>query len=185
MMGPRLFLVAPPGLGANAIASCATAAVEAGDAASIVLPRPAMALAPELQGLGFAVLCDGPHDESGDGIHVDAETCDFAAARKRLGTGKIIGAFCGASRHLAMQAGEAGADYIAFDQTAYAAGEPIIRWWSDLFEIPCVAFAPVNAAALDILLPQKPDFIRPSDSMWENAENARDVVSELMRRMRR
>ena len=83
-----------------------------------------------------------------------------------------------------MEAAEAGADYIAFDQkSASIGGEPIIRWWSDMMEIPCVAFTPVEPEDLDILLPQKPDFIRPSDAMWQGPDEARQIVSALSQRL--
>ena len=95
----------------------------------------------------------------------------------------IVGAFCAASRHAAMQAAEDGADYIALSQNTYTPSEPIIGWWADLFEIPCVAFDPVEVEKLDILLPQKPDFIRPSDAMWASSREAQRIVSELMQRM--
>ena len=79
--------------------------------------------------------------------------------------------------------GADGADYIAFSQNAYAPKEPIIGWWADLFEIPCVAFDPVEPKDLDILLPQNPDFIRPSDAMWASSEEATRVVAALMQRI--
>lgn len=182
-MPPRLFLVAPDDLNPDRVAACAATAHEAGDVASIVLPLSAARIMPGLQALGMAVLLQGSGDPSGDGIHLTAETDDIAAMRKQLGPTKIIGAYCGASRHFAMQAGEAGADYVALAQNAKSVKEPIIGWWSSLFEIPCVAFEPVEAEDLDILLPQKPDFIRPSDAMWESSDQARSVVSALMRRM--
>ena len=78
------------------------------------------------------------------------------------------------------------ADYIAFDQKAASiGGEPIIRWWSDMMEIPCVAFTPVEPEDLDILLPQNPDFIRPSDAMWESAEEAHRIITAIMERISR
>jgi thiamine-phosphate pyrophosphorylase len=179
-MEPKLFLVAPEGLELAQLAACVEAA---GDVASIVLPSSAISLASRFQSRGIAVLCNGLDDLSGDGVHLDAAADDVAAARKSLGKDKIIGAYCGASRHLAMEAGDAGADYVAFDQTGQSVGEPIVGWWSELFEIPCVAFEPVTPDQLDILLPQKPDFIRPSDSMWRGEEETKRVVSDLMRRI--
>ncbi len=184
MAKPRLFLVAPAGLGAEQILACAAAACAAGDVASIVVPRdilPAATL--KLQGLGLAVLADGATELKCDGVHLDAAKDDVAMARKALGKDNIVGAFCGASRHAAMQAAEDGADYIALSQNTYAPGEPIIGWWADLFEIPCVAYDPVEAEKLDILLPQKPDFIRPSDAMWASPGEAQRIVSGLMQRM--
>jgi thiamine-phosphate pyrophosphorylase len=179
-MPQQLFLVAPSGLAHEHLVACASAM---NNAASIVLPASAIIAAPRLQGLGLAVLCDGVDDPSGDGVHFDAGAHDIAALRKRLGKDRIIGAYCGSSRHLAMEAGDAGADYVAFDQSATVLGEPIVGWWSELFEIPCVAFQPVNPDELDILLPQKPDFIRPSDAMWRGVDEARHVAADLKRRI--
>ena len=54
---------------------------------------------------------------------------------------------------------------------------------SDVMEIPCVAFDPVEPQDLDSLLPQKPDFIRPSETMWDDEEAARRVVSAITQRL--
>ena len=78
-----------------------------------------------------------------------------------------------------MQAGEDGADYVALTQSGFVADEPVIRWWSALFEIPCVAYEPTGPDGLDILLPQNPDFIRPLEAMWTSAAEAQRIVSEL------
>jgi thiamine-phosphate pyrophosphorylase len=181
----RLFLVAPEHMDARAIASCVVAAHGEGDVASIVLPASAAPIASELQAIGMAVLFQGPGGQWGDGVHLDAERDDIASLRRQFGPARIIGAYCGASRHFAMQAGEAGADYVALAQNAKSVKEPIVGWWSQLFEIPCVAFEPAELADLDILLPQKPDFIRPSEQMWEGAAHARQIVSDMMRRIER
>jgi thiamine-phosphate pyrophosphorylase len=182
MAVPRLFLVAPEGLGAAQILACAKAACTAGDVASIVLPQAALKTAQELQALGLAVLCLGETKSGCDGVHLGPDG-DAAQARKALGPNAIVGVYCAASRHAAMEAAEAGADYIAFSQNAYAPKEPIIGWWADLFEIPCVAYDPVEEKDLDILLPQNPDFIRPGDGMWASPEQAAEVVAKLMQRM--
>jgi thiamine-phosphate pyrophosphorylase len=184
MAMPHLFLMAPVDLGADHILACATAACAAGDVASIVVPLPALAaITTKLQSLGLAVLAGSTTELKCDGVHLDALIDDVALARRTLGKDIIVGAFCAASRHAAMQAAEDGADYVALSQNTYTPSEPIIGWWSDLFEIPCVAFDPVELNNLDILLPQKPDFIRPPDAMWASPEEARRIVSELMQRM--
>lgn len=184
MAKPRLFLVAPVGLSADQILACATAACAAGDAASIVVAIDVLqAVTSKLQSLGLAVLASGATEAKCDGVHLNALEDDVKLARQALGKESIVGAFCGGSRHVAMQAAEDGADYIALSQNVYTPGEPIIGWWADLFEIPCVAFDPVELEKLDILLPQKPDFIRPADAMWASPEEARRIVSELTQRM--
>ncbi len=187
-LSPRLFLVAPE-LPAARLADCLAAACAAGDVASLVLP-PSVAkeIAPLAQARSIAVLTTGDPRNAArlgcDGIHIDAAQDHVADARAAVGQDRIVGAFAGASRHFAMEAAEAGADYVAFAQTRRApGGEPIVGWWSDLFEIPCVAFDPVEPGGLDILLPQNPDFIRPSDVMWESPAEARRIVAALMQHL--
>ncbi len=183
MTFPRLFLVAPEAPTAH-LAACLKAACAAGDVASVLLPP---SLARELtsiaQSLGVAALTIGAA-ENADGVHVDATAEAVRAARQSVGTSRIVGAYAGMSRHFAMEAAEAGADYVAFSQNGRAlGGEPIVKWWADFFEIPCVAFDPVEAAGLDTLLPQTPDFIRPSDAMWQDPEAAGRIVTELIQRL--
>lgn len=187
---PRLFLVAPGDVPPNRVVDCLKAACEAGDVASLLVSA---ALARDIvepaQALGVAVMIDGGEARDAaragaDGLQLDAETADLTEARTALGKERILGAYAGASRHFAMEAAEAGADYLAFDQNgASLGGEPILRWWSAMMEIPCVAFTPVNPEDLDILLPQKPDFIRPADDMWQDAESARRIVAALTQRI--
>jgi len=187
-LSPRLFLVAPE-LPAARLADCLAAACSAGDVASLVVP-PSLAkgIVPLAQAKGVAVLTTGDPRNAArfgcDGIHIDATEVSVADARASVGQDRIVGAFAGASRHFAMEAAEAGADYIAFAQTRHPpGGEPIIAWWSDLFEIPCVAFDPAEPGDLDILLPQNPDFIRPSDAMWDSPAEARRIIAALMQRL--
>lgn len=187
-LSPRLFLVAPE-LPAATLADCLAAACAAGDVASLVVP-PSLAkeIVPLAQAKSVAVLTTGDPRNAArlgcDGIHIDAAVQSVAEARVAIGKDQIVGAFAGASRHFAMEAAEAGADYIAFSQNRSATGgEPVVGWWTDLFEIPAVAFDPVESAGLDTLLPQNPDFIRPSDAMWDSPAEARRVVAALMQRL--
>lgn len=188
MTQPRLFLVAPV-LQAVDLAACLEAACEAGDVASLVVSEgAARALIQLAQAKGAAVLLAGSAEVSlklgCDGVHLDAAVDDIGAARTLLGPDRIVGVFAGHSRHLAMEAAEAGADYIAFSQNGPSiGGVPLVAWWAAIAELPCVAFDPVEAAGLDILLPQTPDFIRPSDTMWESPEEARRVIAALSKRL--
>ncbi|GAC1590087.1 MAG: thiamine phosphate synthase [Sphingomicrobium sp.] len=94
-----------------------------------------------------------------DGVHLGQSDGDLRAARAVLGPAAQIGRTCHDSRHLAMQAGEDGADYIAFGAfyetttkpSAYRPKPELLSWWSALFEVPCVAIGgitPANAAPL-------------------------------------
>ena len=180
---PRLFIVAPEGNAAH-LAACLKAACSTGDVASLLLP-PSLAkeLASLAQESGVAVITIGVA-QNADGVHVEATVEAVTDARLSVGKNGIVGAYAGHSRHFAMEAAEAGADYVAFSQSGPAlGGEPIVQWWSAISEIPCVAFDPVDADGLDTLLPQNPDFIRPPDAMWDGPEAARRIVSELMQRL--
>ena len=92
-----------------------------------------------------------------DGVHLP--WCEdiveaYAAARRALGEGHIVGAMAGGSRHHAMELGEAGADYIAFacgNAADAATWRELVQWWAELFEVPCVAAgvtSPEEAAEL-------------------------------------
>jgi thiamine-phosphate pyrophosphorylase len=183
MTQPRLHLVAPD-LAADRILASAEAASAAGDVASILIPAThAKSLVLPLQRLGLAVLINGTPQAAvstgADGVEVgDLEA--YQDARRLLGPDRIVGAFCGTSRHHAMELGEAGADYIAFAQGSQL---ELISWWSGIFEIPCIAADPVSPESLDILLPHKPDFIRPDEAMWSSPEAARDIVTRLTARL--
>lgn len=181
MAPPRLHLVVPVTTSQHAI-RCFAAVCAAGDVASAVAPGDLIeALMPLAAEHGVALLSlDEKHAQSCDGIEVTTRA-DYDHARKLLGVGKIIGALAGISRHVAMDLAEAGADYIAFHQARLKPHEePIIQWWSGLFEVPCIAADPVGSDGIAQLLTQQPDFIRPSDSIWTSPEEARRIVGELM-----
>lgn len=184
MLPPRIFLVAPTEISENHLLSCAQAAVNAGDCACILLQaKTSQGIIADLQALDLAVLSHANELNGTDGVQLDAAIENISGFRKSLGKSAMIGAFCAASRHVAMEAAEQGADYVAFSQNEQTKGEPLLSWWVDLFEIPVVAYDPVAASDLDILLPQKPDFIRPSDAMWESPAAATELISELAIRL--
>ncbi|MFT3987746.1 thiamine phosphate synthase [Aestuariivirga sp.] len=184
---PRLFLVAPDPLPPH-FTDCLTAACDAGDVASLLVPQ---GLSNEqvafAQSLGVAVLFGDARkamSAGADGAQVAGEARVIADARKITGKTGIVGAFAGESRHAAMEATEAGADYVALSQAAApVGGEPLVKWWVEFFEIPCVAWNPVDAIALDTLLPQNPDFIRPADGMWESPALAKQIIAALTERL--
>lgn len=183
MTNPRLFLVAPDAIANDLLVACALAACKTGDCACIVAPHTIdQASVASLQGAGLAVLlrdCEVRlvHHLKADGLHL-TDAVQFAEARKALDN-HSVGLAAGTSRHAAMEAAEAGADYVAFTQSKQFAGEPILGWWHDVTDVPSVAFDPVTAETVASLLPQKPDFIRPSDDMWQGADSATRIVAEL------
>ena len=119
-----------------------------------------------------------------DGVHLGqddlAEQGGLKEARERLGRDAQIGVTCHASRHLAMEAGEQGADYVAFGafyptqtkQTEHTADLEALTWWQGLFEIPCVAIGGIKADNLAPLVRAGADFIAVCSAVWEGDEVA-------------
>jgi thiamine-phosphate pyrophosphorylase len=115
---------------------------------------------------------DGVHLGQGDGHPKDA--------REQLGREAQIGVTCHASKHLAMEAGEAGADYVAFGaffdsttKTSEHRSEPeILEWWSTLFEIPCVAIGGITPGNCRPLVEAGADFLAVSGAVWNGDEVA-------------
>ena len=109
-----------------------------------------------------------------DGVHLGQSDGDPREARSILGPSKQIGITCHASRHLAMEAGEAGADYVAFGAFYPTTTKPsehrpdpaLLSWWASLFEIPCVAIGgitPLNGAPL---VAAGADFLAVCNAVW-------------------
>ncbi|GMN01636.1 thiamine phosphate synthase [Erythrobacter sp. MTPC3] len=117
-----------------------------------------------------------------DGVHLGQGDGDPKEAREELGRDVQIGVTCHASKHLAMEAGEAGADYVAFgaffDSTTKDKGEAerptleTLEWWSGLFEIPCVAIGGITPGNCGPLVEAGADFIAVSGAVWNGDEVA-------------
>ena len=115
-----------------------------------------------------------------DGVHLGQEDGEVREARERLGRHAQIGVTCHASRHLAMEAGEAGADYIAFGaffpSTTKASDhrpEPeLLEWWATLFELPCVAIGGITPENCAPLVRAGADFLAVSNAVWSGDEAA-------------
>lgn len=109
-----------------------------------------------------------------DGVHLGQSDGDIREARALLGPSKQIGRTCHDSRHLAMEAGEAGADYVAFGAFYPTTTKPshyrpqpvILSWWSALFEIPCVAIGGITPANASPLVEAGADFIAVCQAVW-------------------
>jgi thiamine-phosphate pyrophosphorylase len=143
---------------------------------------------PRAQDRGVAVLINDRPDlalELGaDGVHVGQSDTPYAHARKLVGSDAIVGVTCHDSRHLAMEAGEAGADYVAFgafyptgtkDPSARAEPE-LLTWWQELMELPCVAIGGVTADNARPLVTAGADFLAVSAGVWKHADGPREAV---------
>ena len=115
-----------------------------------------------------------------DGVHLGQGDGDLKEAREALGRDVQIGITCHASRHLAMEAGEGGADYVAFGaffdsetkQSEHRPEPEILKWWSQLFEIPCVAIGGITPANCMPLVRAGADFLAVSGAIWSGDEVA-------------
>jgi len=118
-----------------------------------------------------------------DGVHLGQDDGDVREARALLGPGAQIGVTCHDSRHLAMEAGEAGADYVAFGAfyptttkpSDYRPDPAILSWWSTIFEIPCVAIGGITPANARPLVEAGADFLAVCQAVWSADDPAAAV----------
>lgn len=135
-------------------------------------------IVPKLQEAGIAVIInDNPRiakDLHADGVHLGQEDGDIIEARKLLGKDAIIGTTCHNSKHLGMEAAEAGADYVAFGafyptqtkEVIHHADIEILEWWQNIMEIPCVAIGGINIDNALPIINAGADFIAISSGVW-------------------
>jgi thiamine-phosphate pyrophosphorylase len=120
-----------------------------------------------------------------DGVHLGQEDGSAKEARKLLGPKVQIGVTCHDSRHLAMEAGEAGADYVAFGafypttskETRHRADPSILGWWTALFELPCVAIGGITADNAAPLVKAGADFLAVSGAVWSHPQGPKAGVA--------
>jgi thiamine-phosphate pyrophosphorylase len=185
--GCRLYLVTPPAILLPAFSDQLAAALDASDVAAVqlrlkdqpddVLKRAIDALRPVVQSRGVALIMNDRPDlavaHGCDGAHVGQEDQPAKEARKILGA-LTMGVTCHNSRDLAMSAGEDGADYVAFgaffptsSKEAKTRADPeILRWWSELMELPCVAIGGITAANCAPLVDAGADFLAVIGAVW-------------------
>jgi len=120
-----------------------------------------------------------------DGVHLGQSDGDVRQARALLGPSAQIGKTCHDSRHFAMEAGEAGADYVAFGAfyptttkpSDYRPDPSILSWWSTLFEIPCVAIGGITPENARPLLEAGADFLAICQAAWGRGDPAAAIRS--------
>ncbi len=120
-----------------------------------------------------------------DGLHLGQKDGDLREARDLLGPDAQIGRTCHDSRHLAMEAGEAGADYVAFGAfyetttkpSDYRPDPSILSWWSTLFTIPSVAIGGITPANAPPLVAAGADFVAVCQAVWGMPDPAAAVAA--------
>lgn len=188
----------PEQLDPGPFAAALAHACDAGDVAAVQLRlknlgdgeilRAADILRPVAQKRGAAFLMNDRPDlakASGcDGVHIGQKDASVHEARKILGDEATIGVTCHDSRHLAIEAAEAGCDYVAFGafyptKTKEALGHPtpeILQWWSEIMVVPCVAIGGITPENLAPLVKAGADFIAVCSGVWEHPLGAAAAV---------
>ncbi len=186
--GCRVYLITPPKLDPTSFANQLAAALDAGDVAAVQLRlkdvdddawrRTIDVLRPVTQQHDVAFLLNDRADlvrETGsDGAHVGQEDMPAREARQLMGANAILGVTCKGSRDLAMQAGEDGADYVAFGaffpsgtkEVTRFIGPDILQWWSELMELPCCAIGGITAENCAPLVQAGTDFLAVVGAVW-------------------
>jgi thiamine-phosphate pyrophosphorylase len=187
----QLYLISPARIGAD-FADTLKAALDGGPAAAFQLRlkdvadgdvlRAAERLMPVCAEHEVAFILNDRMDLAkacgADGVHLGQSDGDPREARRLLGPAAQIGVTCHDSRHHAMEAGEAGADYVAFGAfyptrthaTLYRPDPSILGWWSRLFEMPCVAIGGITPENGGVLVEAGADFLAVCSWIWEHEQ---------------
>ena len=187
----RLYLVTPPALVPHDFVPLLAEALDAGDVGAVQLRLKHVSddeilhavdlLRPVAQARDVAFLLNDRPDlavRSGcDGAHVGADDMDVTRARKVLGELQL-GVSCYDSRDAAMVAGELGADYVAYGaffpsatkETAIRADPELLRWWSEMMELPVVAIGGITAENCRPLVEAGADFLAVVGAVWSHPD---------------
>src|SRR6201996_4793843 len=195
----RLYLITPPRLDDLAgFGRVLAGALDAGDVAALqirlkdqpdeVIAAAVDALMPIAQARGVAVILNDRPDLAVrlgcDGVHVGQDDAPLAEARRIMGREAMIGVTCHDSLHLAMEAAEGGADYVAFgsffptttkDAPTRADPELLTGWQADMV-VPCVAIGGITVATARQIAAAGADFIAVSAGVWTHGEGPAAAV---------
>jgi thiamine-phosphate pyrophosphorylase len=198
----RLYLITPPTIpDLPAFADRLVEALEAGDVAALQIRlkdvpdaevrRAVEVLAPLAQARDVAVILNDRADLAKatgcDGVHLGQQDGSVSEARRLLGPDAMIGVTCHDSRHLAMEAAEAGADYVAFGAffptttkaVDYTASPDVLTIWQETMEIPCVAIGGIDASNAGALAAAGADFVAVSSAVWSHPAGPAEAVRAL------
>ena len=203
--GCQLYLITPPAFEASALAERLKAALGGGPVACLqirlkevdddAIKRATEILLPVCHEHGVPVLMNDRPDlallTGCDGAHVGQDDAPYREARRLLGPEAMIGVTCKASPHLAIEAAEAGADYVAFGaffqtstkQATVSAAPDILEWWSELSPIPSVAIGGITANNCGPLVEAGVDFLAVVGGVWNHPEGEAAAVKAFERAM--
>jgi thiamine-phosphate pyrophosphorylase len=198
----RLYLITPPALDPDLFARDLEEALAGGDVACLQLRlkevddatvrRATRILQPIAHGLGVAFIMNDRPDlaaELGcDGVHVGEEDAPYSEARRLLGPERIVGVTCGDSRHRAIVAAEAGADYVAFGAffpsmtkggAKFRATPEVLRDWSETTVVPCCAIGGITQENCAPLVEAGADFLAVIGAIWSYPKGPRTAVGDF------
>lgn len=209
MINCRLYLISPPTIALSTFADALKSAFDGGDVGSFQLRlknasdseilKAAEKLLPICQANEAAFIMNDRPDLAvkcgADGVHLgqeDLEDMPVKTAREIIGEDRVIGVSCHDSRHLAMDAGEQGADYVAFGAfhptkskdaeklAKYGVPTPeLLTWWQETMILPCVAIGGMTPANCMPLVRAGADFIAVITAVWEHPESPKKAVAEF------
>ena len=199
--GCRVYLITPERFDLARFPDLLAAALDADDVAAVQLRlkeasddtwrRASDALRPVTQSRDVAFLLNDRADlvvpTGSDGVHVGQEDMPARQARALIGPDLTLGVTCKASRDLAMAAGEDGADYVALGaffpsgskEVTTLADPEILRWWSDLMELPCCAIGGITPQNCAPLVQAGADFLAVIGCVWNHPDGPGAGVKAL------
>lgn len=194
----RLYLITPEKFDLDEFAPVLQRALKGGDMASVQLRlkgasdddilRAGEILMPVVQQAGAAFILNDRPDLAArmgaDGVHVGQEDAPLAAARAAMGPDRIVGVTCHNSKHLAIEAAEAGADYVAFGaffptatkEAKTRADIEILRWWAETMVVPSVAIGGITVQNAKPLIEAGADFLAVAAGIWNHADGPEAAV---------
>jgi thiamine-phosphate pyrophosphorylase len=201
---PRLYLITPPVIeDGEAFARILAEALQGGDMAALQvrlkdvgdkhIGAVVKAIQPLCQARDVALIMNDRPDLAirlgCDGVHVGQEDAPYDEARRILGKDRIVGVTCHDSRHLAMEAAEAGADYVAFGafyptttKDASTQAEPaILEIWQEAMTTPCVAIGGITVDNAAPLIEAGADFLAVSGGVWAHPAGPRAAIAAFNR----
>lgn len=200
-MTSQLYLLTPPAIDLAIFPDLLSAALDTGhvpalqvrlkDLDDAELRRTLERLLPIAQAADCALILNDRADLAAqmgcDGVHLGQEDGSIADARDLLGFEREVGVTCHNSKHLAFEAGEAGADYVAFGAffpthtkaVTHRAGAHLLEDWAAISELPCVAIGGITAANCGPLVQAGADFLAVSAAVWDHADGPAAGVNAL------
>jgi thiamine-phosphate pyrophosphorylase len=197
----QLYLITPPAFEPAAFVPVLKSVLDAGPVAALQIRlKPASddqikaavkALQPVCHEKGVAVILNDRPDLAikygCDGVHVGQQDAPYDEARRIMGPNRTVGVTCHDSRHLAMEAAERGADYVAFGaffptatkDASTQADIDIIAWWAELMTTPCVAIGGITVENCRPLIEAGADFLAISGGVWNHPAGPHVAVRQF------